>query len=559
LKPWQPEDLGLRLKRALDHSERQRALLRASLERDALRKDLEGYGADPIVGLDGDLRTLSTLIDRIARTDSTVLIRGESGTGKELVAREIHRRSGRADHAFVRINCSAFSEGVLESELFGHEAGAFTGARATRIGRFEQAHLGTLFLDEIGDIAPTLQVKLLRVLQEREIERVGGNRTIKIDLRLLAASHRNLEDLVKQGLFREDLFFRINVVPLVVPPLRARPNDVIALTQYFVSRCGVEMGKALTVSAAAVTALAGYDFPCAKRVEARAAQLGSSGFHAPRSTIVSSATASDDGRGYRDSRCGQRGARPRRCSRECRAARCRRGLDRARARVRLLRSTGMAHAAAPTGGVARRCQRAPVGTTDTRIRRYLWLAVPLVDVPLVGLIQLSFVAVSIRPQAVAIFTVGIFAALVFVSQLAFSVISVGLTAVGSFACSVVLLTRVDLPLPNVLPAALLLSWAAAVAIFSGSRVHRLVGTIARAQRSREAELTELVRLRTRELTERNLELEQALASVARAQAELVRSERMASIAALVQGIAHELNNPIGYIANNIPPLQRREK
>ena len=261
LKPWQAEDLGLRLKRALEHSERQRALMKASLERDALRRELDAYGPEPIVGLDGDLRSLSGLIERIARTDSTVLIRGESGTGKELVARELHRRSARAEHAFVRINCSAFSEGVLESELFGHEAGAFTGARTARMGRFEQAHLGTLFLDEIGDISASLQVKLLRVLQEREIERVGGNRTIKIDIRLLTASHRNLEARVKQGQLREDLFFRINVVPLVVPPLRARPNDLVTLTRHFVARCGVEMGKVLSVSSAAITALARYDFP----------------------------------------------------------------------------------------------------------------------------------------------------------------------------------------------------------------------------------------------------------------------------------------------------------
>ena len=258
LKPWQAEDLGIRLRRALDHNDRQRALVQASLERDALRAEIGDY---QMVGLDGDLSALSNLIDRVARTDSTVLIRGETGTGKELVARELHRRSARAERSFVRINCSAFSAGVLESELFGHEAGAFTGARTARIGRFEQAHRGTLFLDEIGDISPELQVKLLRVLQEKEIERVGGNRTIKIDLRLIAASHRNLEDLVRQGVFREDLFFRINVVPLTVPPLRTRPHDLEALTRHFVARCSLEMGKTLTISATALTALARYDWP----------------------------------------------------------------------------------------------------------------------------------------------------------------------------------------------------------------------------------------------------------------------------------------------------------
>ena len=311
LKPWQPEDLGLRLKRALDQNERLRALVQASLERDALRKELDAYGAESMIGLDGDLRSMSTLIDRIARTDSTVLIRGESGTGKELVARELHRRSARSEHAFVRINCSAFSEGVLESELFGHEAGAFTGARSARMGRFEQAHLGTLFLDEIGDIAQSLQVKLLRVLQEREIERVGGNRTIKVDIRLLTASHRNLEELVRQGQLREDLFFRINVVPLVVPPLRARPNDLMALARHFVARCGIEMGKILTISPEAIAALARYDFPGNVRelrnlIERAAAiadstsELGPDDFDLALPTVPSVPEAAADGSLFED-------------------------------------------------------------------------------------------------------------------------------------------------------------------------------------------------------------------------------------------------------------------
>ncbi len=196
------------------------------------------------------------------------------------------------------------------------------------------------------------------------------------------------------------------------------------------------------------------------------------------------------------------------------------------------------------------------GARRARARSLLWLVVPLVDVPLVGVIQASFVDVSIRPQAVAIFTTGILAALVFVSQLAFSLVSVLLTLVGAFVCSVVILQRANLPLPNLLAAALLLVWAASVAVFSGARVNHLIVSIATSRRSKEKELAELVALRTQELTERNQELSTALVSVAKAQSELVRSERMASIATLVQGIAHELNNPIGYIANNIPPLQR---
>jgi DNA-binding NtrC family response regulator len=261
LKPWDAKDLGLRLRRALDLHESQRALETARVERDALRREVDGQRPPQMIGFDGDLAPLVQVIDRIAPTDATVMIRGESGSGKELVARELHRRSARAERPFVRINCSAFAEGLLESELFGHEAGAFTGARAVRIGRFEQANRGTLFLDEIGDISPSLQIKLLRVIQEREIERVGGNKTIRVDIRLIAATHKNLEDLVKRGQLREDLFFRLNVVPIRVPPLRARPRDLALLARYFVTHFGAEMGKRLTLSPAAVATLERYDWP----------------------------------------------------------------------------------------------------------------------------------------------------------------------------------------------------------------------------------------------------------------------------------------------------------
>jgi Nif-specific regulatory protein len=189
------------------------------------------------------------------------MIRGESGTGKELVAREIHRRSQRAKGPFVRTNCAAFASGVLESELFGHEAGSFTGANRARTGRFEQASGGTLFLDEIGDVSPELQVKLLRALQEREIERVGGNASIRVDIRFVAATHRNLEEMVREGSFREDLFYRLNVVPLHVPPLRDRPADVDALATYFLDRFAREMGKRLSLGTEALDALRRYDWP----------------------------------------------------------------------------------------------------------------------------------------------------------------------------------------------------------------------------------------------------------------------------------------------------------
>jgi DNA-binding NtrC family response regulator len=262
LKPWRADELGLRLRAALDSFERQRAQARAVLERDVLMDQLrDREPSSALLGLDAGLSALGALLDRVAPTDSTVMIRGESGTGKELVARALHDRSRRAAHVFVRVNCAAFSEGVLESELFGHEAGAFTGAKQVRRGRFEQADGGTLFLDEIGDVSPGVQVRLLRVLQERELERVGGNRTVKLDIRIIAATHRDLEAMVRAGQFRQDLFFRLNVVPIEIPPLRARPGDLAALTRHFLGHFGRQLGKRVDVSAAALGALARYDWP----------------------------------------------------------------------------------------------------------------------------------------------------------------------------------------------------------------------------------------------------------------------------------------------------------
>jgi DNA-binding NtrC family response regulator len=261
LKPWRAQELRMRLLAGLDAYKRQRAQAHAEVERDLLRVELQEQRSSGIIGLDGGLAALGATLDRIARTDSTVMIRGESGTGKELIAREMHRRSARAERPFIRVNCAAFSEGVLESELFGHEAGSFTGAKQARLGRFEQANGGTLFLDEIGDVSPTVQVRLLRVLQERELERVGGNRTVKLDIRVVAATHRHLEKMVRDGSFRQDLFFRLNVVPLEIPPLRARPEDLAALARHFVAHFGHQLGKKLELSDAAVRALAGYDWP----------------------------------------------------------------------------------------------------------------------------------------------------------------------------------------------------------------------------------------------------------------------------------------------------------
>ncbi len=196
-----------------------------------------------IIGESEGLRQVLDRIERVAPTSSTVLIRGETGTGKELVAHAIHLNSPRSDGPFVKVNCAALSPGVLESELFGHEKGAFTGAVARRMGRFEMADGGTLFLDEVGDIPLDIQVKLLRVLQEREFERVGGEETLKVDVRVISATHRNLETLVSDGTFRTDLYYRLNVFPVMLPPLRERPADIAPLVQHFISQYSEVTGK----------------------------------------------------------------------------------------------------------------------------------------------------------------------------------------------------------------------------------------------------------------------------------------------------------------------------
>ncbi len=202
-----------------------------------LRDDLLGQvDRQGLIGRSRAMKELYELIDELADCCSTVLIEGESGTGKELVARAIQSGSRRKDRPFIKINCGAFAESLLESELFGHVRGAFTDARADRAGRFELADGGTLFLDEIGAASPAVQVKLLRVLQEQEFERVGGNHTIRVDVRVLAATNRPLRDLVREGIFREDLFYRLNVVPITLPPLRERREDLIPLAEHFLRR-----------------------------------------------------------------------------------------------------------------------------------------------------------------------------------------------------------------------------------------------------------------------------------------------------------------------------------
>jgi Nif-specific regulatory protein len=211
-------------------------------------------GLQNIIGNSDAIRSVIDKIAVVARSNSTVLLRGESGTGKELFARATHDLSPRKRGAFIKLNCAALPESVLESELFGHEKGAFTGALAQRKGRFELAHGGTLFLDEIGEISPAFQAKLLRVLQEGEFERVGGMRTLKVDVRLVAATNKNLEDAVSRGEFRADLYYRINVVSIMLPPLRERPDDIVPLATEFLRRFNEEHGtqKSLTASARGV-------------------------------------------------------------------------------------------------------------------------------------------------------------------------------------------------------------------------------------------------------------------------------------------------------------------
>jgi Nif-specific regulatory protein len=198
----------------------------------------------------------------VAPADATVLITGESGTGKELVAAELHRLSRRTGQAFIKVNCAALPESIIESELFGHEKGAFTGASAQRKGRFELAHRGTIFLDEIGELSPHIQAKLLRVLQERELERVGGTGIIKVDVRLIAATNRNLEDDVKVGRFREDLYYRLNVFPLRIPSLRERKGDIVLLADHFTEKYAEKNNKRIKrISSTAIDLLTSYSWP----------------------------------------------------------------------------------------------------------------------------------------------------------------------------------------------------------------------------------------------------------------------------------------------------------
>lgn len=238
LKPFEPKDLL------------------AQIERYAVAPTAEN-----VVAEDPKTREVLLLAARVARTDATVLLTGESGTGKEVFAKYLHDQSLRAKGPFVAINCAAIPDNLLEATLFGYEKGAFTGAQSAQAGKFEQADGGTLLLDEISEMPLALQAKLLRVLQEREVERVGGRKPISIDIRVLATSNRDMEEEVRQGRFREDLFYRLNVFPLYIPPLRARSGDIVPLARHFLTRLAARDGRRALLSAAASAKLAAYDWP----------------------------------------------------------------------------------------------------------------------------------------------------------------------------------------------------------------------------------------------------------------------------------------------------------
>jgi two-component system response regulator AtoC len=236
-KPFEIEEMEVKIEKALE-------VKRMKNELDYLRHNQQDiYEFDRIVGSSQALQRVLDMVKKVAKSNTTCLIRGETGTGKELIAGAIHHNSLRTSRNFVKVNCAALQENLLESELFGHEKGAFTGADKQRIGRFEQADGGTLFLDEIGDMSPNTQAKILRVLQEHEFERLGGTRTLRVDVRLIAATNRDLSVMVQTGRFREDLYYRLNVVSIEMPPLRERKDDIVPLASFFIRRFAGELKK----------------------------------------------------------------------------------------------------------------------------------------------------------------------------------------------------------------------------------------------------------------------------------------------------------------------------
>ncbi len=260
-KPFSADEMEMKVEKALEQVNLTKQIQQLSNENIYLKEQIIADFGD-IVGDSIAMQKVYDLIESVAITNTAVLILGESGTGKELVARAIHRNSNRKDKTFIKVSCASLAEGVLESELFGHEKGSFTGAGARRLGRFELADKGTLFLDEIGDISLNTQVKLLRVLQEKQFERVGSSKTIQVDVRIIAATNKNLLEAIKQGVFREDLYYRLNVIPITLPPLRERKEDIHSLIQRFMNKYNREAGKRIIkIDPIAEKLLLEYDYP----------------------------------------------------------------------------------------------------------------------------------------------------------------------------------------------------------------------------------------------------------------------------------------------------------
>jgi DNA-binding NtrC family response regulator len=256
VKPFDPDEIEILIKKIVAHKE-------LVLENILLRKKLaERYQYDEIIGKSDAMQEVFDLVSRVSQTDSTVLITGESGTGKELIAQAIHGNSGRCYMPFIAVSCGALPDSLLESELFGYEKGAFTGAENSKKGRFEMANKGTLFLDEIGDISLKTQVDLLRVLQQKELFRLGSEEVIKVDVRILAATHRDLQKAIQENKFREDLYYRLNVISIHVPPLRERKEDIPLLVKAFIEKYCLELNKdVVKISPSALKLLLGYDWP----------------------------------------------------------------------------------------------------------------------------------------------------------------------------------------------------------------------------------------------------------------------------------------------------------
>ncbi|CAH2212217.1 sigma-54-dependent transcriptional regulator [Tepidibacter aestuarii] len=253
-KPFDIDELKIQIKKALEIGDMKEQI-------DFFKEEIRNITGKPIIGDSPHMKRVMEIVERVSKTNATVLITGESGTGKELIASAVHYSSDRSDKPYITVNCGALPETLLESELFGHDKGSFTGAVSKKLGRFERANKGTIFLDEIGELSLSVQVKLLRVLQEKQIERVGGTETIDVDVRIIAATNKDLKKMVEEGTFREDLYYRLNVIPIRLPALRERKEDIKLLVEYFLEKYSREMGRdSMTISTEAINTLTNYSF-----------------------------------------------------------------------------------------------------------------------------------------------------------------------------------------------------------------------------------------------------------------------------------------------------------